>query len=110
MTKLAYVIKFVGHMDRAVAFHRDRLGLALRFASPEWSEFDTGTTTLALHLASDEHPAGTVQLGYRVADVGALYADLTAAGVASVQPPTPLHGQRIAKLRDADGSEFSVSG
>ena len=30
--------------------------------------------------------------------------------VASVQPPTLLHGQRIAKLRDADGSEFSVSG
>jgi len=25
-------------------------------------------------------------------------------------PPTPLHGQRIAKYRDPEGVEFSVSG
>ena len=32
--KLTYVIKFVGDMDRAVAFHRDPLGLPLIFTSP----------------------------------------------------------------------------
>ena len=48
--KLAYAIKFVADMDRAVAFHRDVLGLMLKFQSPGWSEFLTGETTLALAL------------------------------------------------------------
>ena len=109
-TVLAYAIKFVGDMDEAVRFHATHLGLSLRFQSPEWSEFETGPTTLALHMASSEHPAGTCQLGFRVADVDRFFAERTAHGVAAVAPPTDLHGQRIAKLRDPDGAEFSVSG
>ena len=54
--KLNYVIKFVDDMDRAVKFHRDMLGLPLKFESPEWSEFVTGDTTLALHKASAKTP------------------------------------------------------
>ena len=51
-TALTYAIKFVEDMEKAVGFHVDMLGLKLRFHSPEWSEFETGTTTLALHIAS----------------------------------------------------------
>ena len=40
--RLTYVMKFVADMNRAVAFHRDVLGLSLKFQSPGWSEFDTG--------------------------------------------------------------------
>lgn len=109
-TALAYVIKFVGDMDSAVHFHQSELGLALRFSSPEWSEFDTGQTTLALHLASPNNPAGTCQLGFRVADIDAFCNARTSHGVEVVAPPVDLHGQRIAKLRDVDGAEFSVSG
>lgn len=61
--KLTYVIKFVGDMDRAVAFHRDTLGLPLKFTSPHWSEFATGETTLALHPASEKNPPGPSNLG-----------------------------------------------
>ncbi len=107
---LTYVIKFVGNMDSAVHFHQSELGLALRCRSPEWSGFDTGQTTLALHLASPNNPAGTCQLGFRVADVDAFCGDRSAHGVEVVAPPVDLHGQRIAKLRDVDGAEFSVSG
>ena len=110
MTTLAYAIKFVADMDVAVRFHVEQLGLKLRFTSPEWSELDTGQTTLALHIASPEHPAGTCQLGFHVEDVDRFYAERVAQGVKVVAPPTDLHGQRIAKLRDADGVEFSVSG
>ena len=46
--RLNYAIKFVSDMDAGVAFYRDALGLAPRFQSPFWSEFDTGETTLAL--------------------------------------------------------------
>jgi catechol 2,3-dioxygenase-like lactoylglutathione lyase family enzyme len=60
--RLNYAIKSVSDMDAAVAFYRDALGLTLAFQSPFWSEFDTGETRLALHPASDENPAGSVQL------------------------------------------------
>jgi lactoylglutathione lyase len=97
-------------MDAAIQFHVEHLGLKLRFRSPEWSEFETGQTTLALHKASAEHPAGTCQLGFRVSDIDLFYSERTKQGIAGVAPPTDLHGQRIAKLRDVDGAEFSVSG
>jgi predicted enzyme related to lactoylglutathione lyase len=100
----------VSNMDEAVRFHVVHLGLELRFQSPEWSEFETGGTTLALHKSSAEHPAGTCQLGFRVAEVDEFYSNVTAQGVEAVAPPVDLHGQRIAKLRDTDGAEFSVSG
>lgn len=109
-TTLTYAIKFVADMDAAVAFHKSELGLPLRFRSPEWSEFDTGQTTLALHVASRDNPAGTCQLGFRVADIDGFCAERRAHGVVVVAPPTELHGRRIAKLRDVDGAEFSVSG
>ena len=57
-TQLRYVIKFVTDMDKAVKFHRDILGLKVKFESPGWSEFVTGETTLELHPASDKNPRG----------------------------------------------------
>jgi hypothetical protein len=63
-TSLTYAIKFVASMSEAVRFHAEELELQLRFQSPEWSEFETGSTTLALHIASAENPAGTCQLGF----------------------------------------------
>jgi len=62
--KLSYVIEFVAEMDRAVKFYQDVVGLPLKFQSPEWSEFATGETMLALHPADGGHIAGTVQLGF----------------------------------------------
>jgi predicted enzyme related to lactoylglutathione lyase len=109
-TSLTYVIKFVEDMDKAVQFHVDKLDLKLRFQSPEWSEFDTGLTTLALHVASAENVAGTCQLGLGVSDIQRFYTEALNKGVRFTSPPTDLHGQRIAKLRDIDGAECSVSG
>lgn len=109
-TSLTYVIKFVADTDRAVQFHVRQLGLNLRFQSAEWSEFHTGSTALTLHIASAENLAGTCQLGLGVPDIQQLHADATAMGVEFTCPPTDLHGQRIAKLRDVDGAECSVRG
>jgi len=63
-THFRYVIKFVADMGKAVKFYRDMLGLQLKFESPDWSEFVTGETTLALHPASEKNPAGKVELGF----------------------------------------------
>lgn len=55
--------------DNAVRVHGDVLGLALKFEWPEWLEFATGDVTFALHHASDDHPAGSDELGYSVKDL-----------------------------------------
>jgi lactoylglutathione lyase len=109
-TQLSYAIKYVGDMAAAVRFHEEQLGLQLRFQSPEWSEFETGSTTLALHLATSEHPAGTCSLGFHVADIVGFHTQRSQQGVQFTMPPTELHGQRIAKFKDTDGAECSVSG
>ena len=107
--RLNYVIKFVSDMDKAIAFYRDTLGLELKFQSPFWSEFDTGETTLALHPASDENPAGSVQLGLGSEDLAGFYERRDQLGIEFTQPPTDMYGTQIARFRDVDGAEVSIS-
>jgi lactoylglutathione lyase len=108
--RLTYAIKFVNDMDKAVAWHRDVLGLSLRFASPGWSEFDTGATTLALHGASDKNPAGSVELGYTVRDLPGVYAARGTNGFEFLTAPADLHGSLLATIRDSEGAQCSLSG
>ena len=108
--RLTYAIKFVSDMDAAVAFYRDTLGLTLGFQSPFWSEFETGETKLALHPASPENPAGTVQLGLGSEDIDNFYMAGQTEGLVFTSPPTDMHGSRIARFHDLDGAEISVSG
>src|SRR3982750_2482368 len=103
MTNLTYVIKYVSNMNQAVDFYEKEMGLKLRFRSPFWTEFDTGSTTLALHAANDEHPAGTASLGFGVSNVDEFYKEKSANGIEFVSPPTPQFGARIAKFKDVDG-------
>jgi predicted enzyme related to lactoylglutathione lyase len=108
--RLTYVIKYVGDMERAVKFYRDELRLTLRFQSPGWTEFETGETTLALHQASEDHPAGTSQLGFGTDDIDRFYAEKKDNGVEFISAPTETFGSRIAKFKDSEGAECSVSG
>ena len=108
--QLSYTIKFVANMEAAVQFYRDALGLPLKFQSAEWSEFATGTTTLALHSASTTHPVGTVQLGFRVPDLQAFYQEMSAKGLTFTLPPTLEGTTQLACFLDAEGVECSVSG
>ena len=106
--RLNYAIKFVSDMDAAVAFYRDQLGMNPGFQSPFWSEFDTGETKLALHPASDENPAGTVQLGFGVDDLADFYARRDQLGISFTQPPQEMHGRNLARFRDCEGAEVSI--
>jgi lactoylglutathione lyase len=47
-TQIDYTMVVVSDMQRSVEFYRDLLGIPLKFQSPDWTEFQTGTTTLAL--------------------------------------------------------------
>jgi catechol 2,3-dioxygenase-like lactoylglutathione lyase family enzyme len=97
-------------MDKAVAFHRDTLGLTLKFASPFWSEFDTGATILALHAADADHPAGRVQLGFNCDDLAAFYTAREDKGLTFTAPPEQRFGATIARFLDSEGAEASISG
>ena len=108
-TQLRYAITSVGDMDKAVKFHRDVLGLKLKFESPGWSEFATGETTLALHRASEKNPAGKVELGFTVTDVEAFYRDMSAKGVLFTMPPKKHDfGAVLAQFVDFEGGHCGV--
>src|SRR6267142_645496 len=107
--QIDYTMVVVSNMDRSVEFYRDQLGIPLKFQSPGWTEFQTGATTLALHIgeARQENApsgdpskqAGTCSIGFNVADLDKTYADLQAKGVIFVMPPT---------LRDDQGNRLAV--
>src|SRR5262245_11195471 len=86
----------VSDMDRSVRFYRDTLGLKLRFQSPDWTEFDVGSTTLALHgggLAAPppqgkEQYAGRASIGFNVESVDKVFEELKSKGARVVMPPT----------------------
>ena len=107
--QLSYVIIFVDDMTAGVEFYRDTLGLPLRFASPEWTEFDTVATTLALHPSSKENPAGISRLGFSVADMTACQARLEGAGVSFTRQPAAEHGILLAEFTNPTGVRFSLS-
>ena len=108
--KLSYAIKFVADMNRAIEFYKGKLGLQLKFQSPDWTEFDTGGTILALHVASKENPAGTVRLGFNTDEIDRVHSSLLAQGVKFTRAPEPLHDTTLAAFLDSENSECSLSG
>ena len=119
-SKVDYVMVNVSDMGRSVAFYRDTLGLALKFESPGWSEFQTGATTLALHhapAATDQGTAqsgpvaGTCSIGFTVESVDRTWAELEARGARFVVGPTdqPGEGIRLAVCVDPDGLAISFA-
>ena len=107
--KLHYAIAFVADMNVAVRFYRDTLGLPLRFQSPGWTEFETGTTTLALHPSSEVNRPSAVQLGFTVPDMKVFAARLARDGLRFTREPSIEHGMLLAEFVDGAGTRYSVS-
>jgi lactoylglutathione lyase len=119
--QLDYTMVVVSDMARSVEFYRDRLGIPLKFESPEWTEFQTGTTTLALHgggiprqgppVGDPSKQAGSCSIGFNVEDVDKTYEELKAKGINFVMPPTQREGEgiRLAVCLDPDGLPVSFA-
>jgi lactoylglutathione lyase len=114
---LKYAIVFVSDMSRAIAFYRDVLGLALRFETSDWTEFETGPTTLALHLSTApadgcdprETRAGLARPGLSVPNLEEFHARMLAMNVRCIQEPREVFGARVAAYVDPDGLVIAVS-
>lgn len=111
-----YLILIVEDLDRALGFYVDVLGLRVGHRSGDYAQLDTGTTRLALYTRSAmaktlgmalDPPVSNApgfELGFKVSDVDAGFAELIARGAQPVMPPTDrFWGQRTAYLRDPDG-------
>jgi len=123
--QLDYAMVMVSNMARSIEFYRDKLGLELKMESPDWTEFRTGTTTLALHgggIAASHSQnssngqeqgkvAGTCSIGFNVPDVDQTFLDLKSKGVPFVMPPTEREdeGIRLAVCVDPDGLPIAIA-
>jgi lactoylglutathione lyase len=119
--KIDYTMIIVSDMARSVEFYADKLGIPLKFQSPEWTEFDTPGTTLALHgggvpqaEASDEgksKAAGTCSIGFNVDDLEKTYNELKSKGVNFIMAPTQRdnEGIKLAVCIDPDGLPVSFA-
>lgn len=116
MARLGYAIIAVSDMTRSVAFYRELLGFQTHYESPDWTEFDTGATTLALHIAGtaavpppDHHAAGSAWISFAVDDVHRFHHDAVQRGVRCVQEPRDEAWGTNASYADPDGFVFSVA-
>lgn len=111
-----YVVVIVQDLDRALRFYCDVLGLSLGHRSGSFAQLATGVTRVALYerpamastlgreLAPPSLDAPAFELGFKVDDCEAAYAELVGAGATPAVPPTDrAWGQRTAYLRDPDG-------
>jgi lactoylglutathione lyase len=122
LSKVDYVMVNVSDMSSSVEFYRDKLGLKLKFQSDGWTEFQTETTTLALHGGgkTQEHTkdtdpkttyAGTCSIGFNVENVSQVYEELKAKGVNFVMPPMEREGEgiKLTVCIDPDGLPISFA-
>ncbi|HSK90998.1 MAG TPA: VOC family protein [Euzebyales bacterium] len=98
----------VRDIDRAVAFYRDVLGVPLLFqvTGQPMAFFASGDVRLYLGVPESEEFAGRATLYFRVDDVDAEHARLTAAGVAFRGDPHLVHRDGAAELWMADFTDL----
>jgi lactoylglutathione lyase len=118
--QIDYVMIGVSNMEQSVRFYKDTLGMPLKYKTNEWTEFQTGATTLALHLskprvsstpAQREMIAGTSTIGFNVTDLDKTYRELKSKNVRFVMEPKMREeeGIKLAVCLDPDGLEISIS-
>jgi catechol 2,3-dioxygenase-like lactoylglutathione lyase family enzyme len=104
---------------RARAFYQDALGLSFIEESPYALVFDAGGLMLRIQKVEAFEPAAHTALGWRVADIGAVMADLATRGVrfefyAGLPQDgrgvwTTPDGTEIAWFKDPDANVLSLT-
>ena len=109
---LDHVYYWTRDMDRAVAFYRDVVGLALvRRESDQWAEFDAGPVRFALHGAVEGHmpPVGGATAVFRVEDLDTAVQSLQEKGVVFGDHLGEVSGfARFRSFTDPDGNAVQL--
>lgn len=116
LQNLDYVVLIVAQLERSLSFYTETLGLELQHRADAYAQIRAGTTRLALYtrdameetlgepLDVPSTSAPSFELGFKVTDCDAAFAELVAAGAPPVtRPTTRPWGQRTAYVRDPDG-------
>ena len=111
---LGQLVINVHDLERATAYYRDTLGLPLLFQFPGLAFFRCGDVRFMLSRAEKpefDHP-GSI-LYYKVPDVVATHAALSARGVAFVDQPHVVHRAETYELwmtffTDSEGNTAAV--
>ena len=119
---LDYVVLIVSDLERALSFYTRSLGLELQHRADEYAQMRAGTTRLSLYtrdamartlglvLDAPSPAAPAFELGFKVSDCDAAFAELVAAGAPAVAPPTTrAWAQRTAYVRDPDGNLIELA-
>jgi len=117
LSTLTHVILYVKDTKKAIEFYQDKLGTTVKFNEEGWVELETGSTTLALHVAGEKTgtPGGSSTVVFGVENVKQTYEDLKAAGVKFTGEPhqvceTPDSLGMSADFQDPDGNSLSIFG
>lgn len=111
---------YVADRERALAFYRDTLGIALRSADTFGDFLDLGGALLRMTVMPDHEPHPHPVLGWNVADIAAASKALAARGVELIRYEgmgqddlgvwtSPDGKTRVAFFADPDGNVLSLS-
>lgn len=118
VTTMNYVIIYTHDMSKACDFYKNILGMQIKMQSPEWTEIETGTTTLALHL-SDKPVAKQCEqtaplMVFGVENVHEAYSQLKSKGLNIKEPQKVCENPEGTKagfsfdFSDPDGNHLSI--
>jgi len=114
-TKVDDVFFNVDDMEAAVAFYRDKLGLPVKYQSPNWVELDAGNVVIALRRYGSG-PAGRPELGvgegativFQVDDLEAARRELESQGVELIGGVFEYDDVRLAAFKDLNGNVLQI--
>ena len=113
LSRVGYIMIPVRDLARSLAYYRDTLGLAVRFAGDEFAFLDGGGVAVALRKAGDLGPPtqNFIEVVFEVEDIDAAYESLRSRGVEFRIAPRQATGDRhVADFRDLDGHVLSIFG
>lgn len=105
----------VDDMDQAVAFYRDTLGLAVKYQTADWTEFDGGSVTIALRRFGSG-PEGRPELGvgagatlvFEVDDLETAREELEGRGVRFLGGVYEYGSVKLADFEDLNGNVLQI--
>jgi methylmalonyl-CoA/ethylmalonyl-CoA epimerase len=114
-SQVAQVAIPVEDLERAVAFYRDTLGLPFLFiAPPQMSFFQSGSVRLLVGVPAEGEPRQRASAVYfQVADIHAVFAELSRRGVSFHASPHVVHRTPemelwLAEFTDPDGNRLAL--